>query len=177
MIRIQTPITDEIRMKLHAGDEILLSGTIYTGRDQAHKRLLEAIENHKEPPFSFQDQVIYYVGPTPARPDRVFGACGPTSSYRMDPYSLELMPQGLKVMIGKGDRSQSFRQALVREKAVYLVAIGGIGALLAKTVKKADLIAYPDLGTEAIYKLEVVDFPCIVAYDPVGGDIFQNKKA
>ncbi len=177
MIKLHTPILESTRLNLKAGEELLLSGTIYTARDQAHKFIVEALENKKEPPFDFKNQVVYYVGPTPAKPGMPIGACGPTTSYRMDPYSIILMPKGLKIMIGKGDRSDSFKDALKKEKAVYLIAIGGIGALLSKTVKSSTLIAYPELQSEAVYKLEVEDFPCIVAYDSLGNDVFQNYES
>ena len=176
MIRLQTPILESTRLKLKAGEELLLSGIIYTARDQAHKNIVEAFINNQELPFEFENQIVYYVGPAPAKPGMPIGACGPTTSYRMDPYSIILMPKGLKIMIGKGDRSNSFKQALIKEKAVYLIAIGGIGALLSKTVKSSTLIAYPELQSEAIYKLEVEDFPCIVAYDSLGNDVFQKSN-
>ncbi len=172
MIRLTTPITDEERLALRSGDEVLISGTIYTARDAAHQKMLEAIKKTGKAPFAFPGEIVYYVGPTPAKPAQVIGSCGPTSSYRMDPYSIQLMPQGLKLMIGKGDRSEAFKSALKATQSVYLIAIGGIGALLAKRVLKAEVIAYPELQSEAIHKLEVRDFPCIVAYDAVGNDVF-----
>lgn len=175
MIHITTPMDETTRLSLRTGDEVLISGTIYTGRDAAHKRMVQSIEHQEPLPFSLKDQIIYYVGPTPARPGQPIGSCGPTSSYRMDPYSIQLMPKGLKIMIGKGDRGDAFKQALIQEKAVYLIAIGGIGALLSKRVTQAKLISYPDLLSEAVYELTVEDFPAIVAYDSIGGDIFQRK--
>ena len=174
MIRLNTPVTDKERLKLQVGDEVMITGTIYTARDQAHKLLVEAFKNNQELPIPFEGQIIYYVGPTPARPGQAIGACGPTSSYRMDPFSKILMPKGLKMMIGKGDRGEEFKNELLKEKAVYLIGVGGIGALMSKRVKKATMVAFPELQSEAIYKLEVEDFPTIVAYDAHGGDIFQR---
>lgn len=170
--KLRTPITDEMILSLHAGDEVLLTGTMYTARDAAHKALLETIEKDQPLPFDFQGQVVYYVGPTPAKPHQAIGACGPTSSYRMDPYSPALIAKGLKVMIGKGERSQSMIETIKNRGAVYLLAIGGLGALLSQTIKKSEVIAYPELGTEAIRKLDVVDFPALVAIDAHGKTIF-----
>jgi fumarate hydratase subunit beta len=148
-----------------------LERKINTGRDAAHKRLVEAIEQNEKLPFNLNQQVIFYVGPTPAKPHQIIGACGPTSSYRMDQYSPKLMEKGLKVMIGKGPRSQAFRDELMKNQAVYLLAIGGLGAKLSQTVKENKTIAYDDLGTEAIRELKVVDFPAIVAIDASGKSI------
>lgn len=175
MIRLHTPIDDQTRESLKAGDECLISGIIFTGRDAAHKRIVQAITEHKPLPFPLENQVIYYTGPTPAKPGSPIGSCGPTSSYRMDPCSMILMPAGLKIMIGKGERSDSFKTELIKNKAVYLVAIGGIGALLSKTVKTARLVAYPELQSEAVYELEVLDFPAIVAIDSHGNDLFNRQ--
>jgi fumarate hydratase subunit beta len=169
--KINTPINDALRLSLKAGEEVLITGTIYTGRDAAHKRLVEAIEQNEKLPFNLNQQVIFYVGPTPAKPHQIIGACGPTSSYRMDQYSPKLMENGLKVMIGKGPRSQAFRDELMKNQAVYLLAIGGLGAKLSQTVKENKTIAYDDLGTEAIRELKVVDFPAIVAIDASGKSI------
>ena len=170
--KIKTPINDHVRASLKAGEEILISGIIYTGRDAAHKLMIEAIDQEKDLPFNLKDQVIFYVGPTPAKPGQVIGASGPTSSYRMDPFSPKLMEKGLKVMIGKGPRSQSFIDALIKHEAVYLLAIGGLGAKLSQTVKSNKTIAYEHLGTEAVRELEVVDFPAIVAIDSKGNSVF-----
>ncbi len=170
---LKTPISDEARTSLRVGDEVLISGTIYTARDAAHKNMVETIEQNGELPFKFVGQIIYYVGPTPAKPGQAIGSCGPTSSYRMDRFSPILMNKGLKVMIGKGERSETFIQEMIQEKAVYLIAIGGIGALLSKKVIASEIIAYPELGAEAIRKLEVKDFPAIVAIDSKGNSIFQ----
>lgn len=175
-MHLKTPITKSNRLKLRAGDEVLLSGIIYTGRDQAHSLLCKSVQNKERLPFEFENQVIYYVGPTPAKPGMPIGSCGPTSSYRMDPYSMLLMKLGLKLMIGKGERSETFVKELIKNEAVYFITIGGIGAKLSKTVIKSKLIAYPELQSEAIYELEVIDFPVIVAYDSIGNDIFKQKN-
>ncbi|MGE4572215.1 MAG: Fe-S-containing hydro-lyase [Candidatus Izemoplasmatales bacterium] len=170
--KLTTPISDELRRSLRAGEEVLITGYIYTGRDAAHKLLIDAIDNNQELPFDVKDQVIYYVGPTPARPGQVIGACGPTSSYRMDQFSPKLMDKGLKVMIGKGPRSQEFIEELKKHQAVYLLAIGGLGAKLSQTVKENITIAYPHLESEAIRQLKVVEFPAIVAIDSLGQSVF-----
>jgi len=174
MKKIISPLGEKDLHSLKSGDEILLSGIIYTGRDAAHKLMCQALEKGENLPFDIKGQTIYYVGPTPAKPGMPIGSCGPTSSYRMDRYSLLTMQHGLLVMIGKGERSEAFKKSLQLNQGVYLIAVGGIGAKLASTVKKATLIAYPELESEAIYKLEVVDFPCIVAYDMHGGDVFKQ---
>lgn len=170
--KLNTPITDAMIKDLKCGDEVLISGIIYTARDAAHKRLVEDLELTNETPFDFSGQVVYYVGPTPAKEGQVIGSCGPTSSYRMDAYSPRLMQEGLKVMIGKGERSEELVQAIKKYHGVYLMAIGGIGALLSKKVKSSEVIAYPELGTEAIRRLQVEDFPAIVAIDSTGNTIF-----
>jgi len=175
MIKIKTPIDEKTRLQLRAGDEILLTGIIYTGRDAAHQLLVQTIQENKPTPFAFENQIIYYVGPTPPKPGMVIGSCGPTSSYRMDPFSTVLMEHGLKMMIGKGNRSDDFKQNLKLNKAIYFITTGGIGAKLSKTVKSSKLLAYPLLQSEAIYELLVEDFPVIVAYDSFGGDIFIQK--
>lgn len=173
IIKLTTPISDEARLKLRVGDLVHISGVIYTGRDAAHKLMVQAIASGEKLPFELNHQAIYYVGPTPAKPGQVIGSCGPTSSYRMDPYSPLLMENGLKVMIGKGPRSKVFQAELVKNQAVYLDVTGGIGALLSKRVLKMEVIAYPWLESEAVHKLLVVDFPAIVAYDTYGNDIFE----
>jgi fumarate hydratase subunit beta len=175
MMHITTPIQLADIEKMHAGDMVYISGVIYTGRDQAHKKMVEAIKKNKKLPFDFEGQVIYYVGPTPAKDGRPIGSCGPTSSYRMDPYSQILMKKGLKVMIGKGDRSDQFIKDMIEEKAVYLQAVGGAGALLSKKVITSEVIAYEELGPEAIYKLEVKDFPVTVTYDIYGGNLVKDE--
>lgn len=169
--KLNTPISDADRLSLKIGDEVFITGTIYTARDAAHQNLVNALENSEVLPFKLEGQIVYYVGPTPARPGQAIGSCGPTSSYRMDKFSPILMAEGLKVMIGKGERSRELVAEIKKHKAVYLMAIGGIGALLSKTVKKSEVIAYPELGAEAIRKLEVVDFPAIVAIDSYGNSI------
>ena len=158
---------------LKAGDEVLISGIIYTARDMAHKRLCEAIDSGRNLPFELEGAIIYFVGPTPARPGRVIGAAGPTTSSRMDPFSPKLIAKGLKAMIGKGYRGNEVREALKKYTAVHLSTIGGAGALLSKHIITAEVIAYKDLGTEAIRKLQVVDFPAIVAYDCLGNTVYK----
>lgn len=171
--KLNTPINDVTRESLNIGDEVLITGTIYTARDAAHKNLVEALDAAKELPFDLEGQVVYYVGPTPAKNGQAIGSCGPTSSYRMDRFSPRLMTEGLKVMIGKGERSDELIAEVKRQRAVYLMAIGGIGALLSKTVKSSEVIAYPELGAEAIRKLTVENFPAIVAIDSRGNTIFK----
>ncbi|HHU24325.1 MAG: Fe-S-containing hydro-lyase [Bacilli bacterium] len=174
---LKTPLTDSEIKSLKSGDIVYLSGTIYTGRDAAHKRLVEAIANKTELPFDLQGSAIYYVGPTPPKPDQPIGSCGPTSSYRMDPYSEALMQKGLKMMIGKGPRSSEFKEQIKKYGAVYLSAIGGTGAKIQEAVKKSEVIAYPDLGAEAVHKLEVENFYAIVTYDSEGNDLFEKGIA
>lgn len=171
MIKLNTPITNEDIKLLKVGDKVLLSGTIYTARDQAHARLI----NEPNPPFEMNGSVIYYVGPTPKRDNFPIGASGPTSSYRMDKLAVPLMERGLKVMIGKGDRSEEFRKEMIKNNAVYLITTGGAGALISSKIKKSTLIMYGDLGAEAIYELEVKDFPCFVAYDIYDNNIFKDN--
>ncbi len=170
--KLNTPIDDQTIKTLNVGDEVLLSGYIYTARDAAHKLLVEAITNNQSLPFELKDQVIYYVGPTPTKPGQIIGACGPTSSYRMDKYSPYLMAKGLKVMIGKGERSDEFIEEIKRYSAVYLIAIGGIGAKLSQCVIENEMIAYGHLESEAIRRLKVLNFPAIVAIDHKGNSIF-----
>ena len=171
-IRLKTPLNDEDVEKLNIGDRVLINGVIYTGRDAAHKRLSDLLKDEKPLPFDVKGQIIYYVGPTPAKPGQVFGSAGPTTSYRMDAYSPSLIERGLKGMIGKGMRSNSVKEAMKKYKAVYFAATGGAGALLAKRVKKTEIIAYDDLGPEAIRRLEVVDLPVIVVNDVRGNDLY-----
>lgn len=171
MIKLNTPITLEDIKTLKVGEKVLISGTIYTARDQAHIRLID----EQNPLFDMNGSVIFYVGPTPNREGVPIGASGPTSSYRMDKLAGPLMERGLKVMIGKGDRSEEFRSEMIKHKAVYLIATGGAGALLSSRIKKSEVIMYEDLKSEAIRKLEVEEFPCFVAYDIYGGDIFKNE--
>lgn len=173
MIKLTTPINKETLASLKTGDEVLLSGRIYTARDAAHKRLIESYEQNGKLPLSLEGEILYYVGPTPEQGSLAIGSAGPTSSYRMDPYSIKLMPLGAKIMIGKGDRSDQFVSELVKNQAVYFIAVGGIGALLSKTVKSSKVMMYEDLQSEAIRELIVEDFPVIVAYDSYGNNIFK----
>lgn len=174
-MNVKTPITQEDINMMRAGEIVYFTGIIYTGRDAAHKRLVEALDRGETLPIDFHGQVIYYVGPTPAKPGRPIGSCGPTSSYRMDAYSTRLMKEGLKVMIGKGDRSDAFIADMIDEKGVYLQAVGGAGALLSRKVKSSEVVLYHDLGAEAIYRLEVEDFPAIVTYDIYGGNLIVDE--
>jgi len=175
-IRLTTPLTDEDVEKLKMGDRVLLNGIIYTGRDAAHKRMIETLERGEDLPFDIKGAVIYFVGPAPAKPGWAIGSAGPTTSYRMDPYSPKLIELGLKGMIGKGGRSQEVIDACVKYKCVYFGAIGGAGALLAKSIKKSEVIAYEDLGPEAIRRLEVEDFPVIVVNDVYGNDLEKDGR-
>lgn len=176
MKSIALPMNDDIRKSLRIGDQLLLSGYLYTGRDAAHKLMVEAINEGTPLPFQIEGECIYYTGPTPPKPNQVIGACGPTSSYRMDTYSIPLMNNGLKVMIGKGPRGEKFRKELTKTESVYLVTTGGIGALLSKRVQQLELVAYPHLQSEAVYRLLVKDFPVIVAYDSVGNNLFDGSE-
>ena len=173
-IRLTPPLIDADVESLKIGDRVLITGAIYTGRDAAHKRLTDLIQAGKPLPLEIQGQIIYYVGPSPAKPGRPVGAAGPTTSYRMDAYAPEFMRFGLKGMIGKGARGQDVRDAMARFKAVYLAAIGGAGALMAQAIKKAEIIAYEDLGPEAIRRLEVEEFPAIVVNDVRGDDLYEE---
>jgi len=175
-IRLTPPLSDKDVEKLRIGDRILINGIIYTGRDAAHKRLFDLLKEGKNLPFDIKGQIIYYVGPTPAKPGQVLGSAGPTTSYRMDAYSPALIERGLKGMIGKGMRSDSVREAMKKYKAVYFAATGGAGALLAKRVKKAEIVAYEDLGTEAIRRLVVEDLPVIVVNDVKGNDLYLEGE-
>lgn len=172
MKKLDLPLKDQDINDLHAGDWLEITGTIYTARDQAHKRLIEAINSGQKLPFPEPNPVLYYAGPTPAKPDEVIGSAGPTTSSRMDPFTPTLIDQGLKITIGKGDRSEQVISAIRKHKGLYLIAFGGCGALYQSCIKKAELIAYPDLLSEAIYKLEIVDFPTVVAIDSQGESIF-----
>ncbi len=170
MIKLTPPITDEMIKQLHVGDQVLISGTIYTARDQAHIRLVK----EKDIKFNLDGAIIYYVGPTPAKEGRPIGSSGPTSSYRMDSLSIPLMEKGLKLMIGKGDRSETLSEAMIHYNAVYLIATGGAVALLSRKIKSSKILMYEELGAEAIYELKVEDFPCFVAYDIYGKNIFKG---
>lgn len=171
---IKAPISDEEARSLRAGDYVYITGTIYTARDAAHKRMYEALEEGKELPLDMKNNIIYYMGPSPAREGRPIGSAGPTTSSRMDKYAPSLLDLGLKGMIGKGKRSQAVTDAIVRNGAVYFAAVGGAGALLAQRIIKSTVIAYDDLGTEAIRELEVKDFPVIVVIDSEGNNLYET---
>lgn len=171
---ITAPISKEAAKELRAGDYVYLTGTIYTARDAAHKRMYEALEKGETLPLQMKDNVIYYMGPSPAREGRVIGSAGPTTASRMDKYAPALLDLGLTGMIGKGKRSEAVKEAIVRNGAVYFAAVGGAGALLAGSIKASEVIAYDDLGTEAIRKLEVEDFPVIVVIDSAGQNLYET---
>ena len=171
---INVPLSAEDASSLHAGDYVYLTGTIYTARDAAHKRMYEALEAGETLPLSMENNVIYYMGPSPAREGRAIGSAGPTTASRMDKYAPKLLDLGLKGMIGKGKRSAAVKEAIVRNGAVYFAAVGGAGALLSRSITSSEVIAYDDLGTEAIRKLEVKDFPCIVVIDAEGNDLYET---
>lgn len=171
--RITAPLDKNVVKKLKAGDYVWISGTIYTARDAAHKRMQETLDKGQELPVDWKDNIIYYMGPSPAREGRVIGSAGPTTSSRMDPYAPRLLDMGLGGMIGKGKRSPAVSEAIVRNGSVYFAAVGGAGALLSRQIKKAEVIAYDDLGTEAIRRLEVEDLPVIVVIDPEGNDLYK----
>jgi len=173
---LTTPLTDEDVMNLKAGDIVYLSGTLFTARDAAHKRLVDLIENKEELPFPLQGAVIYFVGPTPPKPGDPIGSAGPTTSYRMDSYSPTLIEYGLKGMIGKGKRNQEVKDACKEYKAVYFGATGGAGALLGKLIKDAKVIAYEELGPEAIRMLKVENFPVTVINDAYGNDLYEEGR-
>ncbi len=171
-IRLSTPLDEDITASLTIGDRVLISGVIYTARDSAHKRFFELLDKGEELPIPLKGQIIYFVGPTPAKPGRAIGSAGPTTSGRMDAYTPRLLDLGLKATIGKGQRSDEVKEALIRNKAVYLMAVGGAAALIARSIKSSEVIAYPEFGAEAVRKMEVVDFPAIVVNDSKGGDLF-----
>jgi len=172
-ITITPPLTDDVILTLNAGDQVLITGVIYTGRDMAHKYLVEGHKKGEKLPFDLKGQILYYTGPSPAPPGRPIGSAGPTTSYRMDMYTPYLLELGLKGMIGKGPRGQEVKDAIKAYKAVYFAAIGGAGALISKAIRKADVIAFPELGTEAVMRLEVEDFPVVVVNDVHGNDLYQ----
>jgi len=176
MIRLTTPLTHEKVCSLHAGDEVYITGTMYTSRDAGHKRLIEQLNREEELPFTLNDSIIYYVGPSPAKEGEVIGSAGPTTSYRMDSYTPMLLDRGLKGMVGKGERNQDVIESMKKNKAVYFGAVGGAGALLASCVKSSKLIAYEDLGPEALCELYVVDFPVIVIIDSEGNNMYVTEK-
>lgn len=171
--RITTPLTKDLVKTLKAGDYVYITGTIYSARDAAHKRLTEALARGEELPLPLQNEIIYYLGPTPAKPGQAIGSAGPTTASRMDKYAPSLLDLGQTGMIGKGRRSDAVIASMKKNTAVYFAAVGGAGALLSKCIKKADVIAYEDLGAEAIYKLEVEDFPVIVVIDCEGNNMYQ----
>jgi fumarate hydratase subunit beta len=174
--RLALPLTEEAVASLHAGDEVLLTGPLYVARDAAHKRLVEALDRGEALPFDITGQTVYYMGPSPAPPGRVIGAAGPTTATRMDPYAPRLLAVGLRGMIGKGPRSAEVREAIRKYKAVYLAPVGGAGALLSKTILAAEVVAYEDLGPEAVRRLEVEDFPATVIDDVHGADLYEQGK-
>jgi len=176
IMHLETPLTENKINKLKAGDKIYLSGHLYTARDQAHKKLYELIENNKELPINIENAIIYYTGPAPARPGRVIGPCGPTTSYRMDKYTPALLKMGLKAMIGKGPRSKRVVELIKENKAVYFAATGGAAALLSKRIIDSKVVAYPKLDTEAIRLLKVRDFPLVVINDIYGNDLYDMGK-
>jgi fumarate hydratase subunit beta len=175
-MKITTPFTDEKVTQLHAGDRVEITGTIYVARDSAHKRMIEALDRGEKLPIDVNGQVVYYMGPSPTKPGKVIGSAGPTTSGRMDAYAPRLIEMGLKGMIGKGLRAKPVKEAIVAHKAVYLAATGGAAALIAQSIKKAEAVAYEDLGAEALLKLHVEDFPAIVVNDVYGGDAYEDGK-
>jgi fumarate hydratase subunit beta len=175
-VRITTPLSDEIIERLRSGDRVTISGTLFVARDAAHKRMIEALERGDPLPFDPRGQMVYYMAPSPAKPGKPIGSAGPTTSYRMDLYAPRLLEAGLKGMIGKGNRSSGVREAMQKHKAVYLAAIGGAGALIARSIKQAKVIAYGDLGAEAVLRLTVEDFPAIVVNDIYGGDAYEEGR-
>ena len=173
-VKLSTPLTKDKIKDLKAGDFVYITGTIYTARDAAHKRMFEAVGNGESLPLDLKDEVIYYMGPSPAREGRVIGSAGPTTASRMDKYTPKILDRGLNGMIGKGKRSKEVIDSIVKNKAVYFAAVGGAGALLSKCIKKSEVIAYDDLGTEAIRKMEVEDFPVIVVIDSEGNNLYET---
>jgi fumarate hydratase subunit beta len=174
--KITTPLTDDVVAKLRSGDKVFITGFILAGRDSAHKKLVDLIKEGKELPIDIKGQLIYYVGPTPARPGKAIGSAGPTTSYRMDSYAPILHSLGLKGTIGKGSRSKDVKEAMMKYKAVYLASVGGAGALISKSIENSEIVAYPELGPEAIRRMKVKDFPCIVINDMYGGDLYEEGK-
>lgn len=176
-VKVTTPFTDEVIKNLKIGDSVLITGVVYTARDAAHKRLVEMLGRGEPMPFDFVGQAVYYAGPSPTRPGAAVGSIGPTTSGRMDAYAPLLMEHGLKVMIGKGLRDDGVRRAIIKHCGLYLAAIGGAAALISRSVKSARTIAFDDLGPEAITRLEVVDFPAVVAMDCRGNDIYERPSS
>lgn len=174
-IRINTPLTEEVVKSLKSGDQVLITGEIFTARDAAHLRLVNLLNEGKELPMDFNGQIVYYAGPSPARPGEVIGACGPTTSYRMDDLTLPLLEKGLKGMVGKGKRNNVVIEGMKRHKAVYFAAIGGAGALIANSIKSNTVVAFEDLGPEALRRLKVEDFPAIVVIDTEGNNLYDSE--
>ena len=177
MTVLHPQLSDTDTSQLRAGDRVRIRGAVYVARDAAHKRLVAALAAGEDLPFDPIGQIIYYMGPSPARPGKPIGAAGPTTSYRMDPYTVPMLEAGIKALIGKGGRGPEVKNALVAHKAVYLIAVGGAGALLAQTVQQAEVLAYPELGAEAVRRLLVVDFPAIVGIDTTGNDIYDIGRS
>ena len=175
-VKLTTPLTYEKIRDLRAGDRILLSGTIYTARDAAHKRLIDLLDKNLELPINIDNETIYYVGPTPAKEGQAIGSAGPTTSYRMDSYSPRLLDLGLKAMIGKGERNEEVVNSIIKNKAIYLGAIGGAAALISKSITKSEIITYEDLGAEAIRKMEIKDMPLIVIIDTEGNNLYKQGQ-
>ncbi len=173
--KIETPLDDKTVVDLKAGDTVSITGYMYTGRDAAHKRLVELIDKGEELPIELKDQIIYYVGPAPAKPGYACGSAGPTTSYRMDAYAPALLDRGLRGMIGKGLRSREVIDSMKKNRAVYFAAVGGAGALIARSIKKSEVVAYEDLGAEAIHRYYVEDFPAIVVIDSEGNDLYKTE--
>jgi fumarate hydratase subunit beta len=171
--KVTTPLTDDKVKDLQVGDRVSITGVMYTARDAAHKRLVQMHKDGEKLPFELQGQIIYYVGPCPAKPGHALGPCGPTTSFRMDAYTPAVLELGLKGMIGKGQRAKDVKDSMIKNKAVYFASIGGAAAVIARSVKTAEVVAFDDLGPEAIYKLEVEDFPCIVVTDAQGADLYD----
>lgn len=176
-IKLTSPVDEQLLKQLKSGDEVLISGTIYTGRDAAHKRMIEMIDRGEPLPFEIKGQIIYYVGPCPASPGKVIGSAGPTTSGRMDAYAPKLLDMGLRGMIGKGLRSVQVVSAIIRNGAVYFGAAGGAGALISSCITKEEVIAFEDLGTEAVRRLEVANLPCVVIIDSKGNDLYETGRA
>ncbi|MBI2909481.1 MAG: Fe-S-containing hydro-lyase [Chloroflexi bacterium] len=177
MRKITSPLDEKTVAELKAGDQVLISGVVYVARDAAHKRMVEALDRGEPLPFDVNGQTIYYMGPSPARPGQVIGSAGPTTAGRMDFYAPRLLEEGLRAMIAKGSRLPAVKEAMKKHKAVYFATIGGAGALIARTIKKSELVAYGDLGAEAVLRLEVEDFPAVVINDIYGADLYEQGKA
>jgi len=171
---LRAPLENSILQQLKAGDEVLVQGTVYAARDAAHQKMIAALESGDQLPFDITGQIIYYVGPCPAPPGRIIGSAGPTTSSRMDVYTPALLARGLKAMIGKGDRSQIVKDAMIKYGAVYLAAVGGAGVYLSRRITSVEIVAYPELGPEALLKMEFKDFPCIVAIDNQGNSVYKS---